>query len=63
MIKGYGIWDQKVCYRNIFQCCSGKNDMINYNKHIKWIVKENLKKKRLTVMDKKWTEKMLATFV
>jgi len=33
------------------------------NKHIKWIVKENLRKKRLTVMDKKWVEKMLATFV
>lgn len=33
------------------------------NKHIKWIVKENLKKKRLTVMDKKWVENLLATFV
>ena len=33
------------------------------NKHIKWIVKENLRKKRLTVMDKKWVEKMLATFI
>jgi len=33
------------------------------NKHIKWIVKENLRMKRLTVMDKKWVEKMLATFV
>jgi len=33
------------------------------NQHIKWIVKENLRKKRLTVMDKKWVEKMLATFI
>lgn len=33
------------------------------NKHIKWIVKENLKKKRLYVMDKKWVENMLTTFV
>ncbi len=32
------------------------------NKHIKWIVKENLKKNRLTVMDKKWVEKMLSSF-
>ena len=35
----------------------------NANKHIKWIVKENLRKKRLTVMDKKWVEKMLAALV
>ncbi len=35
----------------------------NKNKHIKWIVKENLKKNRLQVMDKKWVDKMLADFV
>jgi hypothetical protein len=29
------------------------------NKHIRWIVKENLKKNRLKLMDKKWVEKML----
>ncbi|MDH7552619.1 MAG: hypothetical protein QHH74_03060 [Spirochaetota bacterium] len=33
------------------------------NKHIKWIVKENLKKKRLTVMDKKWVNKLRADVV
>jgi hypothetical protein len=33
------------------------------NKHIKWIFKENMKKKRLAVMDKKWVEKMLAALV
>ncbi|HEX7714687.1 MAG TPA: hypothetical protein VF531_11790 [Bacillota bacterium] len=32
----------------------------NSNKHIQWIVKENLKKHRLQVMDKKWVEKMMA---
>ena len=31
----------------------------NNNKHIQWIVKENLKKNRLRVMDKEWSEKML----
>jgi hypothetical protein len=31
------------------------------NKNIKWIVKENLKKKRLSIIDKIWVEKMLAT--
>ena len=30
------------------------------NKDIQWIVKENLKKNRLRVMDKKWVEHMLA---
>lgn len=44
----------KVAFEKIARC---------NNKHIKWIVKENLKKKRLTVMDKKWVEKLLATFV
>ena len=44
----------KVAFEKITKC---------NNKHIKWIVKENLKKNRLTVMDKKWVEKMLATFV
>lgn len=43
----------KVVFEKIAKC---------NNKHIKWIVKENLKKNRLTVMDKKWVEKMLATF-
>jgi hypothetical protein len=43
----------KVAFEKIAKC---------NNKHIKWIVKENLKKNRLTVMDKKWVEKMLATF-
>ncbi len=33
------------------------------NKHIKWIVKENLEKNRLTVMDKKWVEKMTAALI
>jgi len=28
------------------------------NKHIQWIVKENLKKNRLSVMDRNWVEKM-----
>jgi DNA polymerase III delta prime subunit len=32
------------------------------NKHIKWIVKENLKKKRLSSMDKNWVAKMLESF-
>ncbi|MCW7491270.1 hypothetical protein ND861_01245 [Leptospira sp. 2 VSF19] len=31
------------------------------NKHIKWIVKENLKKNRLLVMDKQWVERLLTT--
>ncbi len=31
----------------------------NQNKHIQWIVKENLKKNRLRVMDKEWVKKML----
>ncbi len=31
----------------------------NKNKHIQWIIKENLKKNRLRVMDKEWSEKML----
>jgi len=44
----------KLAFEKIAEC---------NNKHIKWIVKENLRKKRLTVMDKKWVEKMLATFV
>ena len=36
-------------------------NLVNYDsKHIKWIVKNNLKKKRLSVMDKEWTEKMVA---
>jgi hypothetical protein len=30
------------------------------NKHIRWIVKENLKKHRLQQMDQKWVEKMSA---
>jgi hypothetical protein len=32
------------------------------NKHIKWIVKENLKKKRLSSMDENWVAKMLESF-
>jgi hypothetical protein len=32
------------------------------NRHIQWIVIENLKKKRLSIMDKKWVDKLLATF-
>ncbi|MHC1777235.1 MAG: hypothetical protein AB9834_17670 [Lentimicrobium sp.] len=28
----------------------------NSNRHIRWIIKENLKKNRLTLMDKKWVE-------
>jgi len=39
----------KLAFEKIAEC---------NNKHIKWIVKENLRKKRLTVMDKKWVEKM-----
>jgi hypothetical protein len=30
------------------------------NRHIKWILKENLKKKRLSAVDSKWVEKMSA---
>jgi hypothetical protein len=33
------------------------------NRHIRWIVKENLKKNRLLVMDKEWVGKMLAKIV
>ena len=33
------------------------------NAHIRWIVKENLKKNRLTVMDREWTEKMQQSFL
>ena len=33
------------------------------NKHIRWIVRENLKKNRLAVMDRAWVEKMLALTV
>lgn len=33
------------------------------NAHIRWIVKENLKKNRLTVMDREWTEKMQESFL
>jgi hypothetical protein len=33
------------------------------NKHIKWIVKENLKKNRLITMDKAWVEHTIARFV
>jgi hypothetical protein len=44
----------KLAFEKIAEC---------NNKHIKWIVKENLRKKRLTVMEKKWVERMLATFV
>jgi hypothetical protein len=32
------------------------------NKHIRWIVKENLKKNRLAVMDRSWVGKMLAVY-
>jgi len=44
----------KLAFEKIAEC---------NNKHIKWIVKENLRKKRLTVMDKKWVEKMRVTFL
>jgi len=44
----------KLAFEKIAEC---------NNKHIKWIVKENLRKKRLTVMDKKWVEKMIAAVV
>ncbi len=47
-------YEGKEAFESIARCS---------NKHIKWIVRENLKKKRLTVMDKKWVEKMLSTFV
>jgi hypothetical protein len=33
------------------------------NKHIKWIVKENLKKNRLITMDKTWVEHTSTHFV
>lgn len=33
----------------------------NKSKYIRWIVKENLKKNRLRVMDKNWTERMIAS--
>jgi hypothetical protein len=35
----------------------------NENKHVRWIVKENLKKKRLSAMDTKWVEKMLTGII
>lgn len=31
-------------------------------KHIQWIIRENLKKNRLLVMDRTWTEKMIRSF-
>jgi hypothetical protein len=33
----------------------------NSNKHIQWISKENLKKKRLSAMDRRWVEKMVSS--
>lgn len=35
----------------------------NKNKQIQWIVKENLKKNRLKVMDKRWVERLLKSTV
>ncbi|TGK80821.1 hypothetical protein EHQ31_12470 [Leptospira montravelensis] len=42
----------KIAFEKIAKC---------NNKHVKWIVKENLKKNRLMVMDKKWVENLLTS--
>lgn len=52
---GYG-WSVAVVAspdegKRVFENLAG-----NFNRHIRWIVKENLKKNRLSVMDRKWVE-------
>lgn len=52
---GYG-WSVAVVAspdegKKVFETLAG-----NSNRHIRWILKENLKKNRLSVMDRKWVE-------
>jgi hypothetical protein len=59
-IVGYCILNQNKIKGMIGEIRRYKETARNKNKHIQWIVKENLKKNRLRVMDEEWVEKMLA---
>ena len=52
---GYG-WSVAVVAFPDEGKCFFENLAENPNRHIRWIVKENLKKNRLSLMDKKWVE-------